>query len=133
MGSSSSRWEVLIGGRPVPYHPITGHIISWGPYINFADSACSGAEYFAYVNPDIANIPLPFAHVLYNGSGQRTGQVKLMVYNTQGASLPAGTQMYWYNTNTNTCDVDTNYFLGPFIPALTIGTASDAPGPLSIR
>jgi hypothetical protein len=123
-------WQTIINGSAVSYDVNTGEIMDYYSGGHFPNAQCSGDPHHMAFGR-YRNAIDPYLLTVFNGAGQRTGEVKLMLFDTSKARLTALTAIWERNGSSctpMTVDVPTD-----LVPLRTIGSLFDAPGPLSVR
>lgn len=135
MGSPYGYWGVLVGGRPIHYEVSSGRVVdnSSGGFYLTAD--CSGVPHIGLADSDkrFSSDLDPWFLTVYSSSGQRTGEVRLMVVDATAPKQSGVTTSY--EKRGNTCSVaNWAYDLpGALVPLRSIGSVFDVTGPLRLR
>jgi hypothetical protein len=135
MGSPYGYWGVMVNGRPIHYEVSSGRVVdnSSGGY--YLTSDCTGVPHIGLADSDarFSSDLDPWFLTVYGPSGQRTGEVKLMVVDS---NLPRQSGVtVSYEKRGLTCAAQTWEYdrPGALVPLRSIGSVFDAPGPLRLR
>lgn len=132
---SPGQWGVLIDGRPIHFNPSSGQVVDFGVGGYYLTPDCSGTPYLGLADSDRQySSPLdPWLLTVFDSSGRRTGEVKLMVVDRAGAIRQGET--ITFEKRGLSCSQQSWVYDSPggLVPLRRIGTVFDAQGPLSIR
>lgn len=135
MGSPFGYWGVLVSGRPVHYQVNSGRVYDNNSGGYFTGSDCTGTPHVVITDSNLrfTSSSDPWFLTVFDNSGGRTGEVKLMVIEPGALSVSAEGGFYEKVGARCIARDLIEYGPGALYPLRSIGSVFDVSGPLRLR